>query len=215
MITPKIIANGIVRAIVYLVLAALVLYFIYLIQSVLIYLVSALILTLIGNPIMQFLKKRLKFKHTLATVTTLFLFVLCIAGLILMFVPLIASQGQNLSLLKTAEIEEDITQLTNQTVAFLESHNIDTSEIIKEANIGSTINLNFIPDFLNSVLGTISSFGLGLASVLFITFFFIKDTLHFRYPESVYHCLFMCRSQYSTLHRSLNCFNFSCRFDNA
>ncbi|WP_396171809.1 AI-2E family transporter [Flavobacterium sp.] len=179
MITSKIIANGIVRAIIYLVLAALVLYFIYLIQSVLIYLVSALILTLIGNPIMQFLKKRLKFKHTLATITTLSLFVLCIAGLILMFVPLIATQGQNLSLLKTVEIEEDITQLTNQTVAFLESHNIDTSEIIKEANIGSKINLNVIPDFLNSVLGTISSFGLGLASVLFITFFFIKDSLLF------------------------------------
>jgi predicted PurR-regulated permease PerM len=179
MMTSKIIANGIVRAIMYVVLAALFLYFIYLIQSVLIYLVSALILTLIGNPIMVFLKKRLKFKHTLATITTLFLFVLGIAGLILMFVPLIATQGQNLSLLKAAEIEEDITLLSSQAITFLESHNIDTSEIIKEANIASKINLNFIPDFLNSILGTISSFGIGLASVLFITFFFIKDSLLF------------------------------------
>jgi len=179
MITSKIIASGIVRAIIYLALIVLSLYFIYLIQSVLIYLVSALILTLIGNPIMHFLKKRLKFKHTLATITTLILFVMCIAGLILMFIPLIASQGQNLSLLKTAEIEEDITQLTAQTMRFLESHNIDTSQMIKEANLASKINLNFIPDFLNSVLGTISNFGIGLASVLFITFFFLKDSLLF------------------------------------
>jgi predicted PurR-regulated permease PerM len=32
---------------------------------------------------------------------------------------------------------------------------------------------------LNSILGTISSFGMGLASVLFITFFFLKDRVLF------------------------------------
>ncbi|QBN20295.1 AI-2E family transporter [Flavobacterium nackdongense] len=179
MITSKIIANGILRALFFLALAALFLYFIYLTQSVLIYLVSALILTLIGNPIVDFLKKRFKFKHTFATVTTLSLFILCIAGLILMFVPLIASQGQNLSLLKTVEIEKDIAELKDQAFLFLESHNIDTSELIKEAKLGSKINLNFIPDFLNTVLGTISSFGIGLGSVLFITFFFLKDRVLF------------------------------------
>ena len=154
-------------------------YFLYLIQSVLIYLVVALILTLIGNPILDFFKKRLKFKHTLATIATLFIFILFIAGFILMFIPLISSQGQNLSLLKTTEIEKSITQLTNQTSAFLESHNIDSEQMLKETNITSKINFNFIPNFLNSVLATISSFGIGLASVLFITFFFLKDKLAF------------------------------------
>jgi predicted PurR-regulated permease PerM len=179
MITSKIIATGILRAIGFLVLASLVLFFLYQIQSVLIYLLVALILTLIGNPFLDFFKKRLKFNHNLATIATLSIFVLIIAGFILMFIPLIVSQGHNLSLLKTSEIENNITQLTKQTIAFLESHNIDTSEMIKEANIGSKINLNFIPVFLNSVLGTISSFGMGLGSVLFITFFFLKDRLLF------------------------------------
>ncbi|MBP6758917.1 MAG: AI-2E family transporter [Flavobacterium sp.] len=179
MVTSKIIANGILRAIGFLVLTALALYLLYLIQSVLIYLVVALILTLIGNPILDFFKKRLKFKHTLATVATLFIFILFIAGFILMFIPLISSQGQNLSLLKTAEIEKNITQLTNQVSVFLESHNIDSEQMLKEANITSKINFNFIPNFLNTILGTISSFGIGLASVLFITFFFLKDRLEF------------------------------------
>jgi predicted PurR-regulated permease PerM len=179
MITSKIIANGILRAIVYIVLIALSLYLIYLVQNVIFYLVSALILTLIGNPIMNFLKKRLKFKHILATIATLSLFVLSIAGLILMFIPLITTQGQNLSLLKTVEIEEDFLKLTNQTLLFLQSHNVDTAQMIKEANFGSKINLNFIPNFLNSILGTISNLGIGLASVFFITFFFLKDKLIF------------------------------------
>ena len=179
MITSKIIANGILRAISFLVLASIFLYFIYLIQSVLIYLLVALILTLIGNPILDFFKRRLKFRHTLATIATLSIFILIIAGFVLMFIPLISSQGENLSLLKTAEIEKNITQLSDQAVAYLESHNIDSEEMLKEANVTSKINFNFIPNFLNSVLGTIGSFGMGLASVLFITFFFLKDRLLF------------------------------------
>jgi predicted PurR-regulated permease PerM len=179
MISSKIIANGILRAIGFLVLAAISLYFLYLIQSVLIYLVVALILTLIGNPILDFFKKRLKFKHTLATITTLFIFILFITGFVMMFIPLISSQGENLSLLKTAEIEKNITRLLNQTSAFLESYHIDSAEMLNEANLTSKINFNFIPNFLNIILGAISSFGIGLASVLFITFFFLKDRLLF------------------------------------
>jgi len=179
MITSKIVANGILRAIGFLLLAAVSLYFLYLIQSIIIYLVVSLILTLIGNPILDFFKKRLKFKHTLATIATLFIYVLFIAGFVLMFIPLISAQGENLSLLKTAEIEKNITQLVNQTAAFLESHNIDSSAMLKEVNLTSKINFNFIPNFLNTILGTISSFGIGLASVLFITFFFLKDRILF------------------------------------
>lgn len=179
MVTSKIIANGILRAIGFLVLAAVFLYVLYLIQSILVYLVVALILTLIGNPILDFFKKRLKFKHTWATMATLFIFILFIAGFLLMFIPLISSQGHNLSLLKTTEIEKNISQLMNQTATFLESHNIDSRQMLKEANITSKINFNFIPDFLNTVLGTISSIGIGLGSVLFITFFFLKDRLLF------------------------------------
>jgi len=179
MVTSKIIANGILKAIGFLILTAVALYLLYLIQSVLIYLLVALILTLIGNPILDFFKKRLKFKHTLATVATLFIFILFIAGFILMFIPLISSQGQNLSLLKTTEIEKNIIQLTHQVSAFLESHKIDSEQMLKEANITSKVNFNFIPNFLNTILETISSFGIGLASVLFITFFFLKDRLEF------------------------------------
>jgi predicted PurR-regulated permease PerM len=62
---------------------------------------------------------------------------------------------------------------------FLEQHNLDSTKILKEANITSKFNFNFIPELLNSIIGTISSFGVGLASVFFITFFFLKDKTHF------------------------------------
>ncbi len=173
--TSKIIANGILRALGTIALIALVLYFFYQVQSVLIYLIIALILTLIGNPILDFLRTRLRFRHTLATITTLLLFVFIIVGFIMLFVPLVIDQGQNLSLLNTSNIEKNSIQLYEQAITYLEKHNIDTSRLMKEQNVFSKINFNIIPNFLNNLLAMVSSFGIGLASVLFITFFFLND----------------------------------------
>lgn len=179
MITSKIIANGILKAIAVIVLICLVLFFLYQVQSVLIYILVSLILTLIGNPILSFFKKKLKFKHTLAAITTLLLYALIFLGFMLLFIPLIISQGQNLSLLNTTKIETNSIELVNQISTFLESHNIDSAKMLKEVNLSSKINFTIIPNFLNSILGTIGSFGMGLASVFFITFFFLKDKAMF------------------------------------
>lgn len=175
MITSKIIANGILRAILTLVVVALILYFLFKIQSILIYLIVSLILTLIGTPISDFLKKKLKFNHTFATITTLALFIIIISGFLMMFIPLIVTQGQNLTLLNTHLIEKSSLELIAKISAFLESHHIDSSKILNSSNITSKINFNILPNFLNSILGTLSSLGMGLGSVLFITFFFLKD----------------------------------------
>lgn len=186
MINSKIIGNGIVRGVLILAGIVLLLYVLYLIQSVLIYLIVSLILTLIGIPIIAFLRKRLKFNNIFATITTLLVFVLIIAGFVMMFIPLVLNQGQNLSILNIQSIETTITNLTDQVAVFLDGHGMDSSKILKPSNLTSQLNLNFIPNFLNSILATVSSFGMGLASVLFITFFFLKDRLVFsRLTKSV------------------------------
>lgn len=179
MITSKIISNGILRALFTVICCGLLLFFVYQIQSIIIYIIISLILTLIGNPILNFFKHKLKFNHLVATIVTLLLFIGILSGLIMMFIPLIVSQGANLSLLNTAQIEKDIILLIDQISIFLNDHNIDSAKLLKESNITSKLNFNFIPNFLNSILNTISSFGVGLGSVLFITFFFLKDRLMF------------------------------------
>ncbi len=82
--TSKTIALGILKAVGVLTFISLLLYFIYQIQIVLVYLIIALILSLIANPIVEFLRKRLKFSNVLAVSTTLFLFILFIAGLVML-----------------------------------------------------------------------------------------------------------------------------------
>jgi predicted PurR-regulated permease PerM len=182
----KIIGNGIVRAVFILAGFLLILYVLYLIQSVLIYLIISLILTLIGIPIIAFLQKRLKFNTIFATITTLFVYVLIIAGFVMMFIPLLLDQGQNLSILNIQSIENTITDLTNQVSVFLDGHGIDSHSAFEASTLSSNLNLNFIPNFLNSILSTVSSFGMGLGSILFITFFFLKDRLLFsRMAQSI------------------------------
>lgn len=177
--TSKIITNGIIKALIIIVGITMMLFFLYEIQSVIIYLIVSLILTLITSPFVGFLKRKLKFSNTIAVVFTMFLLILTFVGLIMMFVPLILSQSQNLSLLDTKSIEKSATELANQFKVYLTSHHINAGSLLNVSNLTSKINFTFIPTILNSVLGTISSFGMGLASVLFITFFFLKDKIMF------------------------------------
>ncbi|MFP9113202.1 AI-2E family transporter [Flavobacterium sp. RHBU_3] len=176
MVTSKTIANGLLRAIAILAGVFVLLMFLYSIQTVIIYLVVALILTLIAVPIVRFLKLKLKFPHILAVISTLVFFLLILAGFILMFVPLIISQSENIAMIDTNQLQADYTHIIEQ----IDSHfGIDTQKMITESKITSKINLNIIPSFLNSVLGVLSGFGMGLASVMFITFFFLKDRMLF------------------------------------
>jgi predicted PurR-regulated permease PerM len=84
-----------------------------------------------------------------------------------------------LSLLNTNEIEKNSLELIKQLNLFLERHHLDGATFLDPKNLKSFININLIPNFLNSVLATISNLGIGMASVLFITFFFLKDKTMF------------------------------------
>jgi predicted PurR-regulated permease PerM len=172
-------AYGIVKSVLLLVAIAIGLYLFYQISVVLIYLLIAIIIGLISNPLIEFLKKKLKFPNTLAVIFTLFLILLLIVGFVSMFIPLINSQTKSLSLLDTNSIQNNLLVLYEQASSYLLDHNIDLMKIIQPKDITSKINLSFIPNFFNAILNFIASFGMGLASVLFILFFILKDKLNF------------------------------------
>jgi predicted PurR-regulated permease PerM len=177
--TSKTIAIGIVKAVLILLAFALIALFIYNIQTVLLYLIVSLIFALVANPIVEFFRRKLKFSNTLAVTTTMILFILLIIGIISMFVPLILSQSENLSLVNTNAIQKNFIELTNQINQYLTSHNIDGKKFLNIEKIASKINFAVFTDFFNSILSTISNLGMGLASVFFITFFLLKDKVMF------------------------------------
>lgn len=175
MVTSKTIGNGILRALIITAGALLLLYILYLIQPVIYFLFIALIVSMIGSPIVNFLERKLKFNHIVAVLVTMVFFILLLAGFIMMFVPLIISQSENLSLLDTGKLQTDLTELVERLKAYFSDHNIDAENMLKESNLASKINLNFIPNFLNTILGTLGNIGMAIGSIIFITFFFLKD----------------------------------------
>jgi len=173
---PKMISKGILRATGIIVGIAILLYFLYKIQAVIVYLTIAGVISLIGRPIVLFFRRRLKFKNTIAVIVTMFFMVGVLFGLFSLFVPLIREQSQNLSLLDVNSLQDNLQDLYKQIVDYLSAQDIDIEESFRESNLISKLDFNAIPDLLNSVLGTIGSFTIGLFSVLFISFFFLKDS---------------------------------------
>ncbi len=169
----KTLANGILRAIAIIIGVVLLLYFLYKIQSVLIYIIIAAVVSLMARPIIIFLRRKLKFPNTLAVVVSMALFLGLLFGLISMFVPLIIKQGQNLSLLDINQLEANIKHLLTQANDYFSARNINILEQLKNVDVFS--NFKAIPNLLNSVISTIGSLSIGLFSVLFISFFLMKD----------------------------------------
>jgi predicted PurR-regulated permease PerM len=170
----KTIANGILRAIGIILGILLFGYFLYMVQSVIVYIIIAGILSLIARPIIIFLRRKLKLPNTLAVIATMLLMLSLLTGLVFLFIPLILEQGKSLSLLEVDKLQENVQQIFNQTTAYFSSKGIDVLSELK--NVDFVSQFKEIPNLLNSVLGAVGSLSVGLFSVLFISFFFMKDS---------------------------------------
>ena len=172
----KTVAYGILRAVGVIVAIAIVLYFLYKIQSVIVYILIAGVISLVGRPIVLFLRKRLKFNNTIAVIVTMILLISIFTGIIGLLIPLLVEQGQNLSLLDIDQLKSNIESLYTEITTYLEINNIDAEQTIKDSKILSNMDYSIIPNFLNSIVSGLGTFSIGLMSVLFIAFFFLKDS---------------------------------------
>ncbi len=170
------ITKGILKALAIVVGVFLLFFFLYKIQSVLVYIAIAAVLSLIGRPIVRFLKSKLKFKNTFAVIVTMLALIGLLVGLVRMFIPLIVEQGHNLSLLNIEQLQDNIENLYHQISEYFAINSIDVEQSLKDSNLLSKLDYSIIPNFLNSVVSGFGSFSIGLFSVLFIAFFLLKDS---------------------------------------
>lgn len=177
--TSRIIAKGILQAVGIILAIALLLYFLYEIRMVIVYIALAAVVALIGKPIKYVLQKRLKFPNTLAVVVTMIFLIAIIGGVIALFVPLISEQGKNLGLLNIEELQKSLNKLYWEISGFFGAPADVVTEIIEETDIEKNVvegfYVEFVPNFINSFLDTLSNISIGLFSVLFISFFFLRD----------------------------------------
>ncbi len=172
--SSKTIANGILRALAIILGIFLLGFFLLKIQSVIVYIIIASVLSLIGRPFILFLRRKLKFPNTLAVITTMLIMLGLLTGIVILFIPLVLEQGKSLSLLEVDKLQENIQGVFNEITSYFTSKGID---ILKEIeSIDFAAQFKAIPNLFNAIIAALGSLSIGLFSILFISFFFMKDS---------------------------------------
>ncbi|MEZ7495350.1 AI-2E family transporter [Leeuwenhoekiella aequorea] len=172
----KIIAYGILRALGILGGIILILWFLYKVQAVIMFIAIAAVVSLIGRPIVTFLKTRLKFGDVGAAITTLLIVMGIIVGIIAIFVPILIDQSEHISKINFEEVQHNINRLNVEFSRSLGVDQVTLIEGLKQSDFIKNFDISVIPTFINSILGNFSSLVVGLLSVTFISFFLLKDS---------------------------------------
>lgn len=176
-VTSRAIAFGLLRAL--LIVAGVILlgWFLWEIQSVLFYIGFAAVLSLVGRPIVLFFRDKLMFPNTIAVIVTLIFLFTIIIGAVLLIIPVIAEQGENISKINMEEVESNLEVLNDQISDYFGIEKVNVLERIQNLDfVRNNLTIDLVPQFVNGFFGTLGSFMIGLFSILFIAFFLLKDS---------------------------------------
>ena len=134
-LTSNTITNGILKAIGIIAGLLLILIFLFKIQSVIVYILIGAVVSLIGRPIVLFLRRRLKFNNTLAVIASMTILVSLFVGLVMLFIPLIVEQGQNLSLLDINGLQVKFEGLYKEVLTHFDIKTKDVEQSLKNSNL--------------------------------------------------------------------------------
>ena len=172
----KDISSGIVRAVLQLTGICILVWLLLQVKTLLIYMLIAGIVSLIGRPINRFLIKRLKLKNIIASSITIVFLMWILVSIFSLFVPLLLQQGENLSLLEVNELKGNIETLIQEIGIYFNLDNSFWQQKFSVDNLFKNVNFGLLPELLNQTLELLGGFTIGLFSIVFILFFFLKDS---------------------------------------
>lgn len=172
----KQLSYGILRALGIVALICLALYFLWLIRSVFAYLAIAFVLAMIGRPLMNLMHNKLRIPNAVASIITISLFVVLLIGFVSLFISLVLNQpyrfiGNFYHLDRFEDAVSSQLQLLSDSLGFLDIPFLKNylNDAVNKVNIKS-----FSGMFGNSIT-TLGMIMIDAFSVMFITFFFLKD----------------------------------------
>lgn len=172
----KDISSGIVRAVIQITGICILIWLLLQIKTLLIYMLIAGIVSLIGLPINKFLTGRLKMRNVLASSITIIFLISILVSVFSLFVPLLIQQGENLSLLEVDQLKINIEAVVQEIGTYFSLDNSFWQQQFSVDNLFQNVNFGLLPELLNQTLELLGGFTIGLFSVVFILFFFLKDS---------------------------------------
>lgn len=172
----KALTYGILRAIGILAGVALLCYFLYTIRSILFYIMIAAVVSLIGRPLVFFLKNKLHFPNMLAVISVLVLVLFFFIGVIGLFFPILMQQSEYIAQIDMDAFRGDLNALNLQVKEYLGVDELDLVQAFKQSVYFQDFDLKVVSDYMSVVFGTMGTVLIGLFSVIFIAFFLLKDS---------------------------------------
>lgn len=169
------VAEGILIAVIALCFLALFLWLIYSIRVVFYYILFAAVIALMGRPFMFLLHRKLGLGSTLSAVITILIFIVLLSISLYFFVPLILQQAETITSMDTTEIQNVILGQLQALNEGLMRYKIYFLDDFLKTGLERTFDLSIITNWFSNIVSVITGFSIGSFSVLFISFFFLKE----------------------------------------
>jgi len=159
------------------------LFFAWYFSDILVYVLIAGVLSFIGQPVVRLFDrikiKKIHLPHTLSSVLALLVLLLIFVSLFLIFVPVINRQAHVISSIDFqylgSQLQKPLYDLEQQLLRYNIIENDQTLESMISAELESVVNMTSIQNIFGNVVGFAGSLFIGIFSVIFMAFFFLRD----------------------------------------
>lgn len=159
----------------------LLMYILWNVRTIIIYFFSATIIAFIGRPLIRLLSKvRIKqwaLPNWLKSVLVLFTFGLLLFGFFQLIIPTVIAQANIISNIDPNVMVEQLEPQIQQFTGWLERFEISSQEVedLLVSEISRIFQVGKISDYLTTFISGLTDSLIAVFSVLFITFFLLKD----------------------------------------
>jgi predicted PurR-regulated permease PerM len=151
--------------------------------DIVVYIIIAAVLSLMGQPIVELLSKlhigRIKMPKWLSALITLVVLLGILVSFVWIFVPLISRQAAIISNINVDEVVGYFAGVIQDLQELLISWDVvspdQTLEAVIEQRVSSLINFTSFSHIVSRLLSATGTVFIGLFSVLFLSFFFLRD----------------------------------------
>ncbi|GAB4315805.1 MAG: AI-2E family transporter [Bacteroidales bacterium] len=152
-------------------------------SHILVYVLIAGVLSFLGHPLVSLFDRihirNFRMPHTLSSALALVLMLFAFVMLFVLFVPVINQQANVIRNIDFQYLGQQIEEPLDEMEGLLQNWNVlhsnETLEDLITTEMESLVGMTQVRNLLGNVVGFAGSLFLGLFSVLFLTFFFLRD----------------------------------------
>jgi predicted PurR-regulated permease PerM len=167
----------------YVLVLALIGFLIWQFSYIIVWILIAAVLSFIGHPLVKFFDKlhirKFRIPHSISAILALVVIVLFFIGLLAIFVPLIINEAETISKIDIDKLalnfQGPMQWINNKLHEFGAIPDGQTMQDFIVTKVKSVVNLGSIGKFLGGFISAAGNIFLGIFSILFIAFFFMKE----------------------------------------